>query len=57
MLPKAFQDMLRAVRHALEEAYVYVALLTGMHKVASSAFYVELNRLSNSVLTALGAPA
>jgi hypothetical protein len=32
---KAFQDLLRAVRHSLEEAHVYVALLTRTHRVRS----------------------
>jgi len=46
MLAKAFQELLRAVRHALEEAHVFVALLTGRHQIKSSATLSEfLSRL------------
>jgi hypothetical protein len=41
MLAKAFQDLLRAVRHALEEAHVCVALLTKKHKISSSTTLAE----------------
>jgi hypothetical protein len=37
MLAKAFQELLRAVRHALEEAHVVTALLTKKRKISSSA--------------------
>jgi hypothetical protein len=36
ILAKAFQELLRAVRHALEEAHVMAALLTKVHKIRSS---------------------
>jgi hypothetical protein len=36
ILAKAFQEILRAVRHALEEAHVLVALLTKEHKIKSN---------------------
>jgi hypothetical protein len=36
ILGKAFQELLRAVRHALEEAHVVTALLTKEHKIRSS---------------------
>lgn len=35
VLAKGFQELLRAVRHALEEAYVLVSLLSKEHKVKS----------------------
>lgn len=35
ILAKAFQEVLRAVRHSLEEAYVYLELLTNEHRVKS----------------------
>jgi hypothetical protein len=41
VLAKAFQELLRAVRHALEEAHVFVALLTKKHKIRSSATILE----------------
>jgi hypothetical protein len=36
ILAKAFQEILRAVRHALEEAHVLVALLTKEHKIKAN---------------------
>jgi len=36
ILGKAFQELLRATRHALEEAYVVTALLTKEHKIRSN---------------------
>jgi hypothetical protein len=33
---KAFQELLRAARHALEEAYVLTALLSKEHKIKSN---------------------
>ena len=36
ILGKAFQELLRAVRHALEEAHVMTALITREHKVRST---------------------
>jgi hypothetical protein len=36
ILGKAFQELLRAVRHALEEAHVMAALLTKEHKIRSN---------------------
>ena len=36
ILAKAFQELLRSVRHALEEAHVLVALLTKEHKIRSN---------------------
>jgi hypothetical protein len=36
ILAKAFQELLRAVRHALEEAHVMVALLTKEQKISSN---------------------
>ena len=44
ILAKAFQELLRAVRHSLEEAYVFVALLTGKHKIKSSATLSECQK-------------
>jgi hypothetical protein len=41
ILGKAFQELLRAVRHALEDAHVYIALLTKTHKVRSNATLLE----------------
>jgi hypothetical protein len=41
ILAKAFQELLRAVRDALETAYVFVALLGKTHRVSSSATLVE----------------
>jgi hypothetical protein len=41
ILAKAFQELLRAVRHALEEAHLFVALLTGRHQIKSSATLSE----------------
>ena len=36
ILGKAFQELLRATRHALEEAYVVTSLLTKEHKIRSN---------------------
>lgn len=36
VLARAFQELLRAVREALEEAHVVIALVTGKHKVRSN---------------------
>ena len=36
ILGKAFQELLRAVRHALEAAHVMTALITREHKVRST---------------------
>jgi hypothetical protein len=36
ILAKAFQELLRAVRHSLEEAYLFVVLLSGKHQCKSS---------------------
>jgi hypothetical protein len=36
ILAKAFQELLRAVRHSLEEAYVFVSVLNKPHKIKSS---------------------
>ncbi len=36
ILAKAFQELLRAVRHSLEVAHVYTALLTKTHRISSS---------------------
>jgi hypothetical protein len=41
ILAKAFQDLLRAVRHALEEAYVMTVLLTRTHRIKSNATLSE----------------
>jgi hypothetical protein len=41
ILAKAFQDLLRAVRLALEEAYVMTVLLTRAHRVKSNATLSE----------------
>ena len=41
ILAKAFQDLLRAVRHSLEEAYIFVNLLTKKHRVKSDATLAE----------------
>jgi len=42
ILAKAFQEMLRAVRHSLEEAYVFVSLLNKKHRVKSNATLSDL---------------
>jgi hypothetical protein len=36
ILAKAFQELLRTVRHSLEEAYLFIALLTKIHRIKSS---------------------
>jgi hypothetical protein len=41
ILAKAFQELLRAVRDALERAHVFVTLLGKTHRVSSSATLVE----------------
>jgi hypothetical protein len=41
ILAKAFQELLRAVRDALEKAHVFVALLGKTHRVSSSATLAE----------------
>src|SRR5581483_7722019 len=41
ILERAFQELLRAVRHSLEEAYVFVMLLTKQHRIKSSATLSE----------------
>ncbi len=41
MLSRAFQELLRAVRHSLEEAHTYVVLLDGRHKIKSNATIAE----------------
>ncbi len=41
ILAKSFQELLRAVRHALEVAHVYVALLTKTHRIASNSTLEE----------------
>jgi hypothetical protein len=41
ILAKAFQDLLRAVRLALEKAHVYVSLLTMVHTVKTDATLLE----------------
>jgi predicted KAP-like P-loop ATPase len=44
ILAKAFQELLRAVRLALEEAHIYVSLLTKIHKVRSNATLLDFLR-------------
>ncbi len=44
MLARAFHELLRAVRHSLEEAHVYVRLLTKVHRVKSSTSLSEFLR-------------
>jgi hypothetical protein len=41
ILAKAFQELLRAVRHAFEEAHVYITLLTKTHKISSNSTLSE----------------
>src|SRR5580704_5822385 len=41
ILAKAFQELLRAVRHSLEEAYVFVALLGRTHKIKANSNVAE----------------
>jgi hypothetical protein len=41
ILGKAFQELLRAVRHALEEAHVMAALLTKEHKIRSNVTFED----------------
>jgi hypothetical protein len=41
ILAKAFQELLRAVRHALEEAHLYTSLLTKAHQARSNITLVE----------------
>jgi len=56
ILAKAFQELLRAVRHSLEEAYVFVALLTGKHKIKSSATLSECQKPFKSKAAGLRFP-
>jgi hypothetical protein len=44
ILGKAFQELLRAVRHALEEAYVLTALLAKEHKIRSNETFGDFLR-------------
>ena len=41
ILAKAFQELLRAVRHALEVAHVLSALLTKKHKIKSPSMFAD----------------
>ena len=56
ILAKAFQDLLRWVRHALEEAHVFVSLLTKRHKVRSSDTLEEFLRPFRSKAAGLKFP-
>jgi hypothetical protein len=56
ILAKSFQDLLRAVRHALEEAHIFTALLTKTHKVRSNASLAEFLRPFQSKAASLKFP-
>jgi hypothetical protein len=56
ILAKAFQDLLRAVRHALEEAHVMSALLTRTHRIRSNATLSEFLRPFQSKAAGLKFP-
>jgi hypothetical protein len=57
ILAKAFQELLRAVRHSLEEAYLFVSLLTGKYKIKSSATFAEFLSPFRSKAASLRFPA
>jgi predicted KAP-like P-loop ATPase len=56
ILGKAFQELLRSVRHALEEAHVMTALLTKPHKVRSSETLADFLRPFQSKAAGLSFP-
>jgi hypothetical protein len=57
LLAKAFQELLRSVRHALEEAHVFTALLAKTHKVKSSITLPEFLKPFQSKAAGLTFPA
>jgi hypothetical protein len=56
ILAKAFQELLRAVRHSLEEAHVFVALLTRKYRIQSSSSLAEFLRPFQSKAAGLKFP-
>ena len=56
ILAKAFQELLRAVRHALEEAYVMTTLLTKEHKVRSNVTFEDFLKPFQSKAAGLAFP-
>jgi hypothetical protein len=56
ILARAFQELLRAVRHAFEEAHVVVALLTKEHSIRSNATLADFLRPFQSKATGLPFP-
>lgn len=56
VLAKAFQELLRAVRHALEEAHVLTALLTRTHTVRSNITLLEFLQPFRSKAQSLSFP-
>jgi hypothetical protein len=56
ILGKAFQELLRAVRHALEEAHVMTALLTKEHKIRSNETLVGFLKPFQAKATGLSFP-
>lgn len=56
MLAKAFQELLRAVRHALEEAHVFVSLLTGAHTLKANSTFADFLKPFQSKAASLKFP-
>ena len=56
ILAKAFQELLRAVRHSLEEAYVLTTLLTKEHKIRSSSTLADFLKPFQSKAAGLSFP-
>jgi hypothetical protein len=56
ILGKAFQELLRAARHALEEAHVMTALLTKEHKIRSNETLADFLRPFQGKAAALSFP-
>jgi len=56
ILAKAFQELLRAVRHSLEEAHVFVMLLTKVHSIKSDATLHEFISLLRKKAASLNFP-
>jgi hypothetical protein len=56
ILAKAFQELLRAVRHSLEEAYILVTLLTKTHRIKSSSTLAEFLRPFQAKAASLAFP-
>lgn len=56
ILAKAFQELLRAVRHSLEDAHVFVKLLTGAHKIRSGSTLADFLKPLQSKAASLKFP-